>query len=333
MTTTPTHQPRRGEEAAARIAVLSEMPGVWRRAVARWSDLVRHARRDLDGQPAPSRSLEYLFHQALIGAWPLGWDGKEGRDAFAARMRAYLEKASKEAKVETSWTTPDPAYDEAVGAFVEAALHDDALMDDVRRLCELVAPHGALNGLGQTLLKLCGPGIPDTYQGCESWNQSLVDPDNRRPVDPEQRRAALRAVAGITPGPEAARQLLESYVDGRVKVWVTRTALHARKQWRDLFLFGDAEGLEGGEHLVAMTRAHGTDRLLCCVPRLSLQLTGGRVAWPLGEVWGDRTLRVPYGGRYRNLFTGAEVVVAGEVPVATLLADFPVALLVREGDR
>jgi (1->4)-alpha-D-glucan 1-alpha-D-glucosylmutase len=332
MTTTSTHDTKRGEDTGARIAVLSEMPAQWRRAVTRWADLTSHARRELDGQPAPSRGLEYLFYQSLIGAWPLGWNGRDDVDAFAARMRGFMEKASKEAKEQTSWTSPDPAYDDAVRAFVDGALRDEAFMADARGFAEMIAPHGAANGLAQVLLKMCSPGIPDTYQGCEGWNQSLVDPDNRRPVDADARRAALREVAALAGrGPAAAADLLARYHDGRIKTWVTRTALHARRRYRDLFLFGDAEGLDGGEHVVALSRSLGEQRVLCVVPRFTYLLTGGRTPWPLGEVWGERTLRVPYGGRYRNLFTGQVVVITGETPIARLLADVPVALLVREG--
>ena len=331
MTATSTHDTKRGEDAAARIAVLSEMPDVWRRTVRQWADLMAHARAELEAGPAPSRSLEYLFDQALVGAWPIGWDGRKGRDELAARLSAYMQKASNEAKEQTSWTSPDAAYDEAVQAFVVRVVNDDALMDHAARFCALVAPHGAVNGLAQTLLKLCSPGVPDTYQGCEGWNQSLVDPDNRRPVDPAARREALRSLAGLpADGRRAAAALLETYADGRVKLWVTRTALQARRRFRDLFLFGDAEGIDGGEHLVAMTRAHGQQRLLCCVPRHSYVLGEGKTPWPIGAVWGERTLRVPYGGRYRNLFTGALVAASDQVRVAEILADFPVALLVRE---
>ncbi len=332
MTATSTHDTKRGEDTSARIAVLSEMPDVWRRAVVRWADLASHARREIDGQPAPSRGLEYLFFQSLVGAWPLGWSGLDGVECMIERVRGFLEKASKEAKEQTSWTSPDAAYDEAVRSYVDAVMRDGHFMADVRAFAEMIAPHGATNGLAQTLLRLCVPGVPDTYQGCEVWNQALVDPDNRRPVDVEARRAVLRNVAAAaTRGRDGARDLLEQYRDGGIKAWVTRTALHARRRWRDLFLFGDAEGLDGGEHLVALTRSHGDDRLLCCVPRFSYLLTGGRAPWPLGEVWGERTLRVPYGGRYRNLFTGDVIAISGEVKIADLLAEVPVALLVREG--
>ncbi len=148
----------------------------------------------MDGASAPSRGLEYLFYQSLIGIVPPGWDGAAGKEELAARLSAYLSKASREAKQETSWLNPNSEYEAAIGRFVGRTLDDRTFVEEARGFCELVATYGACNGLAQLVLKLCAPGVPDTYQGSELWNQTLVDPDNRRNVDFSQRRRYLAEV-------------------------------------------------------------------------------------------------------------------------------------------
>ncbi len=333
MIASSTHDTKRGEDTAARIAVLSEMPAEWRRRVRRWSDLVLEARPTVEGESAPSRAAEYLFYQALVGAWPYGWDGRAGRADFARRLADYLLKACKEAKVETSWVNPIPAWDAAVQDFVTQSLGIEGFVEDVREFCELIAPYGACNGLAQTLLRLCSPGVPDTYQGAELWNQSLVDPDNRRPVDFEVgRRALARVRAGRDDPRGLARSLLADFPDGAIKLYVTHVGLTARRARRDLFLRGDYEGVAASEHVVAFTRAFGAERLLCCVARHPYGLTRGEAPWAVGAVWGSETLRVPYAGRYRDALTGATLTVRGPVRLADVFAELPVALLLREPD-
>ena len=331
MTTTSTHNTKRGEDAAARIAVLSEMPGRFRREVRRWSEIADAFRAEVDGEPAPTRKHEYLFYQTLVGAWPVGWKGKEGRPEFEKRLALYLEKAGKEAKEVTSWTNPDSRYDEAVGDFVKRALSSDTLMGAVERFATLVAPYGAANGLGECVLRFCSPGVPDTYQGTELWNQSLVDPDNRRPVEYGRRRDALATIRGRSAEPLAlSKELLASFEDGRVKLYVTHIALLARKAQRELFLRGDYEAIPGGRHVVAFTRGFEASRLVCCVSRHSYLKTKGERPFATGDVWADETLAVPYPGTYRNLFTGETHSITGDVALRELLAHFPVALLLRE---
>jgi (1->4)-alpha-D-glucan 1-alpha-D-glucosylmutase len=333
MTTTSTHDTKRGEDAAARIAVLSEMPARWRREVRRWSEIADGFRSEVDGDPAPTRKHEYLFYQSLVGAWPVGWNGEDGRTEFEQRLVGYLEKAGKEAKEVTSWTNPDTRYDAAVSSFVKAALGSDTLMGAVRSFTKLIAPYGATNSLSQCTLRLCCPGIPDTYQGAELWNQSLVDPDNRRPVDYSHRRSVLAHIRERSGEPlSLARELLETHEDGRVKLYVTHVALHARKNHRDLFLRGDYEAIPAGHHVVAFTRGFEASRMVCAVQRHSYIKTKGERPFALGDVWGDEPLAVPYPGKYRNLFTGALVVVSGDLLLREVFADFPVALFVREGD-
>jgi (1->4)-alpha-D-glucan 1-alpha-D-glucosylmutase len=331
LVTLSTHDAKRGEDAAARLAVLTEMPDEWRRAVSRWSRRAEKVKTGTNGSAMPSRGDEYLFYQALVGAWPYGWDGAAGRDAFRDRLVAFMGKATKEAKLHTSWMNPDPAYDEAVADFVRGLFADEDFVADARAFCELVAPAGATNGLAQALLRYCAPGVADTYQGTELWNQSLVDPDNRRPVDFGRRREMLAELVRRKHEPRAlALDLLARYADGAVKLYVTHVALVARREHRDLFLCGDYEPLPGDDNVVAFTRGRGDERLVCCVPRLPRGLARIDRPFPVGDVWGTRALALPHSGRYRNAFTGARLEARGELALAEVFADFPVALLFLE---
>ena len=331
MTTTSTHDTKRGEDASARIAVLSEIPELWWRAVSRWQELAQDARPMVDDQLAPAPSQEYLFYQTLVGAWPPGWDGRDGRDAFSERMTAFLLKAVKEAKTETSWLTPHPQYEEAVAAFSRRMLKSDVFLEEVRRFCDVVSPYGACNSLSQTLLRICSPGIPDTYQGAELWHQCLVDPDNRRPVDYGLRRRYLDDLRAKAANPQAlCRELLESYPDGRIKMYVLHRGLLARRRQPDLFRRGDYLPLKAGAHALGFLRSLDERRLICCVPRLAYRLTKGHTPWPLGAVWGDDVLEVGHAGTYVNLLTGARLILSQQVRLAELFAEFPVALLTTE---
>ena len=335
MVTTATHDAKRGEDASARIAVLSEMPDLWRRALRAWNESAEHARSIVDGEPAPSRSLEYLFYQSLVGIWPPGWDGRADLATFIERMKAYLVKASKEAKLHTSWTSPNPAYDTALERFVPAMMNNPLFMAQVHKLCDTIAPYGAANGLSQTLLRLCSPGVPDTYQGSELWNQNLVDPDNRRPVDFGSRRAALAKIrAERQRDPQSlAGRLLKHYDDGQIKLYVTHAVLEVRRSKPELFLRGDYEPLAAGAHVVAFSRAFAGQRLVCCGSRLAHIKTQGHRPFAIGSVWGDEVLRIPYAGRYKNVLTGKSLVVGVETPLADIFADLPVALLLLKERR
>ncbi|OQX66704.1 MAG: hypothetical protein B6A08_19120 [Sorangiineae bacterium NIC37A_2] len=331
MVSTSTHDTKLGEDARARIAVLSEMPDEWRSAVRTWQKLAERHVESLDKGRAPSPSLEYLFFQALVGAWPFGWDGQAGRDEFTERFSEYLRKASKEAKQQTSWTNPDDTYDDAVQRYVKDVLGDESFVEQAREFCAKVDPYGAANGLAQTLLRATVPGIPDTYQGTEFWNQSLVDPDNRRPVDFKKRQSALESLARArSDGSDSlCRSLLGSYSDGRLKQYVLLTALAERRKDPELFLRGDYEGLPSSEFVVAFTRGHAGRRLICATVRHSYRKTNGERPFALGEVWGDERLRVRHGGRYRDVLSGREFTIDKSVPLAELFSVLPCALLLR----
>ncbi|MDP9432178.1 MAG: malto-oligosyltrehalose synthase [Actinomycetota bacterium] len=303
MTTLSTHDTKRSEDVRARIAVLSEMPAGWADAVTYWrAAAARHRTGSW-----PDGPTEYLFWQTLVGAWPLPAD----------RALAYLEKASREAKLHTSWTDPDQAYDEALARFVRGVLDDPVLMQSVEAFVtdELLLP-GWINSLAAKLVQLTMPGVPDVYQGSELWDLSLVDPDNRRPVDYETRRRLLAELDTGSAVPD---------VDGTgaAKLLVVSRALRARRQHPAAF---GADGTyapltvagSAAEHLVGFVRGN---QLCTLAPRLvvGLRRHGG---------WNDTTVELP-DGRWRNALTGA-VVDGGRVGVADVLADFPVALLIRE---
>ncbi|MCU1347442.1 MAG: malto-oligosyltrehalose synthase, partial [Acidobacteria bacterium] len=238
---------------------------------------------------------------------------------------AYLEKAAREAKTHTSWISPDAGFEQRFRAFGEAVLKNDEFRASLLRFQKRVAFHGFLNGLAQVVLKIASPGVPDFYQGTELWDFSLVDPDNRRPVDYAKRAAMLRKLkAAHGRGTLDVPALARRWTDGRVKLFVTWRALDTRARHAEAFRRGAYTPLDAGPNAIAFLRGDG---LLVAVPRLTAKLTGPGKA-PLGEAWGDAT--VAAAGQWRNVFTGEEL--GGErLRLADLFATFPVALLEKSG--
>ncbi len=324
---TSTHDTKRSEDVRARIDVLSEMPDEWERAVLRWRELNAGLVTSVEGQPAPSRNDQYLFYQTLVGAWPPGPLTAEAFAAFRERVAAYMLKAIKEAKVHTSWVNANAPYDRAVRDFVAGALSDDpesAFRKECAAFQRRVAFFGYLNSLSQLLLKLTSPGVPDLYQGTELWDFSLVDPDNRRPVDYGRRRQVLAELRerekkdGDDRGNLAA-ELLAGAEDGRVKMYLTTRTLDFRRRHQPLFSGGAYEPLAAeGEHegsVCAFARRHESSRCVVVACVRVVRLTGGAERMPVGpEVWKDTRLLLADGRpgeRYRNVFTG-EVITVGE---------------------
>lgn len=353
MLTTATHDTKRGEDVRARINVLTEMPEEWTRRVRRWTLLNRRRKPEVEGTPAPSANDEYLFYQTLLGAWPpelaLPEDGSDDPAVLAAvddlrdRLCAYMTKAVREAKVHSAWTRPDAAYEQAVSRWVERVMdarRRNPFLADFLPFQARAARVGAVNGLAQAALKFTCPGVPDIYQGCELWELSLVDPDNRRPVDFDRRHAALgdlrRTFGDDSPRGTAARALLDRWTDGTVKLLLTWRLLTLRRRLPDLFRHGDYRPLEAtGEHahrLLAFERRHGGRRLVVVVPRLVLPLMPGDDDWPLGTAWGNTALPLEdaaSAGALRDVLTGermgAETTAAGD-----LLRHLPLAVLINE---
>ena len=328
---TSTHDTKRSEDVRARINVLSEMPDEWRRRVLGWQKMNRRHRSAVDGVPTPGANTEYLIYQTLAGAWPIS----------SERMREYVMKAVHEAKSHTSWINPNRAYDTAVAGFVDAMLDPErsaGFLDDFTAFQQRLAHFGAFNSLAQTLIKITAPGVPDFYQGTELWDLSLVDPDNRRPVDWALRRRTLdELTAARAAAPDAAafaHELVKMKEDGHVKMYVTARALAVRRARAPLFQQGEYRPLEvtgtHAEHVCAFARVHAGAAVLTIVPRLLARRGGDGL--PLGaEYWADTRVAVPAGvpPAFRNDFTG-ERVHGATLAVGDVLATFPLALLESE---
>lgn len=335
-----THDTKRGEDARARINVLSELPMEWARQIRTWMRMNRSRRTELEGPEAlPYASDEYLFYQTLVGAWPLDLSPQDdaGMQALAGRVASFMLKAVREGKEASSWENPNTTYEEALERFVQDTLRPsptNPFPDVLARWVDRVARLGALNSLGQTLLRLTMPGVPDTYRGCELWDLSLVDPDNRRPVDYAERRRLLELterVAAALDEPErrraALRELTQNWQDGREKLHVLRSVLTFRRTRPALFQAGSYSALaasgEHAEHVCAFMRAADGVRAAVIVPRLLVK------RWsPSGGIdWGDTHLALP-SGRYRCLLSGAVFDARAPLPLARLLGELPVALLI-----
>ena len=341
--TTSTHDTKRSEDVRARLNVLSEIPEQWTAAVKRWLQMNASQRTD----EFPDRNLEYLIYQTLVGVWPISTE----------RVLAYVEKAAREAKQYTSWANPNAEYEQTVANFVQAILKDQAFVADLTAFVEKIISPGRVNALAQTLLKLTSPGIPDIYQGSELWNLSLVDPDNRRPVDYALRQLLLAGLQDDTP-PE---KVLEGMPDGLPKLWVIRQALALRAEHVEWF--GDqssylpltfetaaADSQAGGkrratqqeeatapgarspqELLVAIT---GNAQTAAAAPLAVGFLRAGQVAVIVprftlrySSAWASTRFNLPE-GRWRNRLTH-EQLRGGSLSLAEVLSRFPVALLVK----
>jgi (1->4)-alpha-D-glucan 1-alpha-D-glucosylmutase len=306
MTTLSTHDTKRADDVRARLLVLSEIPHEFADAIARWSKLTaRHRTKEL-----PDRNSEYFLYQTLIGAWPIDAD----------RIKSYMHKAMREAKQQTSWVANNKAFEDALNAFIDGILGDKDFLKELESMVGRVLMPGRINSLAQTLVKHTAPGVPDLYQGAELWDLSLVDPDNRRPVDYELRRKLLGELKGMGPA-----RILERMDDGLPKLHVIHSALCLRRehpQWfgaEAAYAPRKAQGAKA-QHAVAYLRG---DHVLTLAPRHPLTLNGN---------WGETTLPVP-AGVWRNRLTGESIEIRGRdktTPVAELLREFPVALLTKE---
>jgi (1->4)-alpha-D-glucan 1-alpha-D-glucosylmutase len=339
MVTTSTHDAKRGEDVRARLAVVSELPDAWRRATARWSRLNARHTATLETGRAPSPIAEYTFYQTLVGAWPIELlDGRPQPAAwerFADRLVAYMQKGAREAKLRTSWIAPDEAYERALEQFVRRALDPQdgrTFVAGVREFVGGLLPAAVANSLAQTVLRATAPGVPDTYQGAEWWELTLVDPDNRRPVDFAARATALRAIdADVVTGSreQVAAALLAGWEDGRIKAYVLATLLRHRAaaDWPAGAYGALRASGSRARHAVGFARG----RALVVVPRLPHTLGGGEL--PLGAVWGDTQLVVPGGAdAYRDVLTDRVVTTlqAGDgtvLPLAETFSVLPVAVL------
>jgi (1->4)-alpha-D-glucan 1-alpha-D-glucosylmutase len=323
MLATATHDTKRGEDTRARLSVLSEVAGEWLAALDRWSSWNRRHASTIEGVRAPDVAEEWLLYQTIVGIWPA--DGAPDDDLID-RVVAYMTKAMREAKRTTGWLEPNEAHEDAVERFVRAILGPRTrFRRDVAAVAGRIAWHGALNSLAQLVLKLTSPGVPDVYRGTELWDLTLVDPDNRRPVDWETREAMLSTIAEAPPG-----ELLAGWRDGRVKLAVLERLLRFRREHPPLFLEGSyvPVAIEGprADRAIAFERRLRGERALVVVPRLTVGIAdaGGRP-----PAFGSTVLVLPRGatGRRRDVLTGEAFDLRERTRLDDVLRDLPVAVL------
>ena len=351
MLATSTHDTKRSEDVRARLDVISELPKVWAAQVMKWRKANRTRKRVLpDGRNVPDLNEEYLLYQTLAGTFPydlaqagMGDDG--GRKEYTERIKQYMSKAVHEAKANLSWINDDPAYVEALQQFVEKILspgthgRPNAFLEQMQAFLPSINLFGAINSLAQRLLLITAPGNPDIYRGTELWDFSLVDPDNRRPVDYELRERLLSELDHRAEGnnlTELCAELLQNYQDGRIKLWTTTQALRLRRDHRELFHAGKYSPLQAQgskrDHIVAFARERENQLAIIAVPRLSYTLAKGQLRPPLDELWENTELHVPANTRefMYNVFTGVKIKVTPNRMLLgrELFQHFPVALLI-----
>ncbi|MBS1788290.1 MAG: malto-oligosyltrehalose synthase [Acidobacteria bacterium] len=347
LSATSTHDTKRSEDLRARINVLSEIPTRWYHAILRWQNLNQEKKTQLEESIAPDSNEEYLFYQTLIGIWPftaIEQMKAEAHATFIQRIEEYLIKALREAKVHSSWISPDEGYELALRKFVRAALDPGDNNDFLKSFSEFqttMSRAGIFNSLSQTLLKIASPGIPDFYQGTELWNFNLVDPDNRRTVDYAHRQKILASMVGKTTSNETSTvaEMLRNPEDGRIKFYLTRQALRFRRDHHNLFINGKYLPLRASgkkeRNIIAFARVAEEQTAIVIAGRFFTQL-GDTTQPPLGsQVWGETAvvlLDEMRGVRYRDVLTGQEVRVierSGKrmLSLAEVFAHLPAALL------
>jgi len=330
MLATATHDHKRGEDVRARLAVLSEIPTEWAALVEGWMARNAPRRRMLEGGPAPGPAEEMMLYQTLIGAWPalLEPTDEDGVAAFAARVARWQEKALREAKERTDWAEPDEAYESACRGFLTETLADRPLRAEMAEFAARIAPAGAVNGLAQTMLRLTVPGVPDLYQGTEFWDESLVDPDNRRAVDFASRRAALERAAPIG-------ELLGEWRSGHIKQALIARMLALRARFPRLFAAGAyrklaISGPRAG-HVLAFAREDGPTRLLVAVARLAVPLLGRADAPAIDRAaWAGTVLQAPMAGPWRDVLAEAQPLAGESLDLGAVFAGLPVAGWLRD---
>jgi (1->4)-alpha-D-glucan 1-alpha-D-glucosylmutase len=348
MSATATHDSKRGEDCRARLHVLSEIPQQWIEAYQRWREMNGGLAREIEGEPAPDANEQYLLYQTLVGTWPVDSMSAAQLEAYTARIVQYMQKALREAKVHSSWINPSEAYENATFDFVRDLLGDKgaAFQADLTRFVREIADSGFVNSLAQILLKATVPGVPDFYQGTELWDFNLVDPDNRRPVDFAQRRERLdnllaQAEKEIT---KPALEVSARWPDPDVKLWVIMRSLGLRRDWPDVFSFGEyvplAASGPAANHVLSFARHLDRQWVMVVVPQQFHRLRGKRDHTQHGPPcadWSGTQIILPdeVGGPWRDVLTGLEsdpekADGKSVLRVGPLLEILPVALLVSE---
>ena len=340
MLATSTHDNKRSEDVRSRIDVLTEMPAGWRLQLRKWSRMNEAHRAPADDMMAPSRNDEYLLYQVLLGSFPPGQPRGKELEAYVERIVAYMHKACREAKVRTSWARINEPYERAVEGFVRAILAErpgNEFLEDFRHACIRVTWLGFLNSISMMAVKYTSPGVPDCYQGNETWDFSLVDPDNRRPVDYERRSSMLGELErfGERAPDSVISEIFHKLHDGRAKLYVTWRLLQLRRAREALFREGGYTALrvtgEKSRHAVAFARRRGKEAAVTIAPRLMHGLGVEPGALPVGALWGDARVELPFleeGDVVRDAITGRELrVTQGGLALADVLALASVAIL------
>jgi (1->4)-alpha-D-glucan 1-alpha-D-glucosylmutase len=327
MLATATHDHKRGEDVRARLAVLSELADEWCGALDRWLKKSANISVERDISPTPDDIAMLL--QMIIAAWPLNLKltDKEGLEAYRIRIAAWQQKALREAKLRSDWSAPDEAYESAATDFLGAVFSEREIIDDLYNFSERIAAPGAINGLSQVLIKLTVPGVPDTYQGTEYWDLSLVDPDNRTAVDFAARRSSFLS---------SSSNLLLDWRNGLVKQALVSRVLAVRKDRPNLFAEGNYIALEVAgpfsEHFLAFARVTADDACIVIVPRfVALQIRDSAILSFACKALQATTLSLSRAlhGRYRNAMSGTDVDLRNGVSIAALLENWPVGILLR----
>jgi (1->4)-alpha-D-glucan 1-alpha-D-glucosylmutase len=327
---TATHDTKRGEDARARLYALSEAPAQWAEAVERWRDMHSGLVRQLGDRPTPEPTVEWLLYQSLAGVWPAGTSSldAEAAKALLGRFEAYVEKALREAKQRTSWSEVDEAYEATVKAYAAALLGPDnaRFHEDFSRVVRPFAAAGLVNGLSQTLIKMTAPGIPDIYQGSEVEDFSLVDPDNRRPIDFARMALMLPSSDAVFSAEDVRRGTAKH---GLIARCLAHRAAHVEIYARGDYLPLSVSGARR-ENVFAFARRHVDQAIVVVVPRLILGSIANDSPWPNADFWADTSIELPEGLRSRPLagvLEGTSCVPSERLGVAALLGSFPVALL------
>lgn len=339
MNATATHDTKRGEDVRSRLNVISEIPEAWEKQVKNWSAINYHHKSHIQRKPVPAPNDEYFFYQSLVGTYP--FNENEG-EAYIERIKNYMLKSVREAKVKTAWLRPDTDYEEGFLDFVEKVLEpseSNQFLKEFLPFQKRIAEYGIFNSLSQTLLKYTVPGVPDTYQGTELWDLSMVDPDNRRPVDYQQRTLFLKDLQNQSDQLKLIEQLLSQKEDGKIKLFLTYKLLQARKAYLELFQKGDYLPLEvvgkGKDHIVAFARHFNNQMAIAIAPRFLTSLIEPG-SYPLSEaVWADTQLQLPQAvsSTWQDTFTQQKILGNSTLVVGQVLQHFPVALLLSVSEK
>ncbi len=331
---TSTHDTKRGEDIRARINVLSEIPEQWKNTLKYWKKINKSKKEKIGRQLYPDRNDEYFLYQTLIGSYPYQ---KFDLENYTKRIKDYLVKSVREAKVHTAWIKPDEEYEEAFKKFFERLLVDRNFMDNFNKFFEKISHYGIFNSLSQLIIKITSPGIPDFYQGTELWDLNLVDPDNRKEVNFGKR---IRLLDGIIKQEKKLThllpELLENKEDGRIKLFLTYKLIKQKKQFKDFFSKGrytsfNANGMFG-DNIISFGYKYGSDTLLAIAPRFLTSVIGENQLPMDKKVWKDTNINIEGNITYlKNLITGEKINTSKKFYIGDILNNFPVSLLLAKG--